>query len=315
MADLDRKELAGHQARSQPAVSAWIAVSVGVALVGAGVLLALYLAGKVPRVGKARASPVLVLPFAVVAALLGLTLLVSEVARRLRATRARRLGLAGVGQPWLADHRWDPRGAHDDTFGRALKNLAGASLIGLFLVPFNWLAFGPGGELPAMGRVFFGLVTGLFDVLVVALFGYGLYLLARRATFGSSFLRFQGFPFLMGQPMAANLRLGRRVPGDRPLVATLRCVEESWESRGSESASTVCYQVYADSRAIAPPFARTREGWEATLGFTLPELPIGTRLATRPPRYWELEVRSEGPGVDYAATFLVPVYEQPSTRA
>jgi hypothetical protein len=315
MADLDRKELPGHQVRSQPGVSAWIAVSVGVALVGAGVLLGLYLAGKVPRVGKPRAAPVLVLPFAVVVALLGLSLLASEVARRLRAARARRLGLAGVGQPWLADHRWDPRGAQDDTFRRALRNLAGALLIGLFLVPFNWLAFGPGGELPAMGRVFFGLVTGLFDVLVVGLFGYGLYLLARRATYGSSFLRFQSFPFLMGRPMAANLRLGRRVPGDRPLVATLRCVEESWENRGSESASTVCYQLYADSRAIAPPFARTGEGWEASLGFKLPELPIGTRLAARPPRYWELEVRSEGPGVDYAATFLVPVYEQPSTRA
>ena len=33
-----------------------------------------------------------------------------------------------------------------------------------------------------------------------------------------------------------------------------------------------------------------------------------TGLGERPPRYWELEIEGNAPGVDYKAGFLVPVY-------
>jgi hypothetical protein len=41
---------------------------------------------------------------------------------------------------------------------------------------------------------------------------------------------------------------------------------------------------------------------------SLPRGPYETRLADRPPRYWELEVRGEATGADFGATFLLPVY-------
>jgi hypothetical protein len=312
--DLERRELAGHQPRSQPQVAAWVAIPIGIALLGAAVLLIAYVTSGLPRVGKPRVAPVLVFPFALVTAFLGIGLLASLVARLFRSPRVRRLARSHPGAPWLVDHPWDPRGSPDDTLQRALRSLAGALLVGLFLVPFNWLAFFSRGELPLVGRLLFGLVTGLFDALVIALFIYGLYLLARLATHGTSFLRFERFPFLLGAPLAAGLRVGERAPADRRLNATLRCIEETWESRDSESAGTVCYQVYADTREIAPSFARLPGAREAHLAFDLPSLPLGTRLAARPPRYWEVEVRSEGPGVDYAATFLVPVYEPPASE-
>lgn len=311
MPDLRRKELEGHQARSQPEVSPWIATPVAVALLLASVLLAAYLRSGLPRVGKPRVPPVLILPFAVVSALLGLVLLTSLVSRYVRARRARRLARSHPGEPWLGDHWWNPRGIGDDTLPRALQSLGGALLFGLFLIPFNWLAFFSRGELGVVGRVFFGLVTGVFDALVIALFVYGLYLLVRLATYGASFLRFERFPFQLGRPLATSLRVGRKGVPDRPLVATLRCIEESYESRGSESASTACYELYADTRRVAPPFTRTPRAWEARFEFDLPAAPLETRLAARPPRYWELEVRSEASVVDYAATFLVPVYGAP----
>ncbi len=326
MPDLERRQLAGHQARSQPQTATWVPIPIGIALLTAAVLLTFYLARGLSRVllhlgvhedaiasfaGMPRPPPVLVFPFALVAALLGISLLASPVSRLLRARRARRLARSHPGAPWLADHSWDPRGSPDYTLPRAVRSLGGALLVGLFLVPFNWLAFFSRGELPLVGRVLFGLVTGFFDVLVIALFVYGLYLLVRLAAYGTSFLGFERFPFLLGTPLAAGLRVGGRGPADQRLVATLRCIEESWESRDTESASTTCYQVYADTREVAAPFARVPGAREAHLVFDLPALALGTRLAARPPRYWEIEVRAEGPGVDYAATFLVPVYERP----
>jgi hypothetical protein len=295
-------------------VSAWIAIPIGVALGTAAVLLIIYATAGLPRIGKPRVLPVLVFPFAIVVGLLGIGLLVSLAARLFRNGRARRLARSHPGAPWLADHAWDPRGARDDTLRRALQNLAGAFFVGLFLVPFNWLAFFSRGELPLAGRIIFGLVTGFFDLLVIGLFVYGVYLLARLATHGASVLRFERFPYLLGTPLAAALRVGGRGPAHRRLSATLRCIEEKWERRDSESASTVCYQIYADRRQIEPPFAPLPDGREARISFDLPDLPIGTRLADQPPRYWELEVRSEGPGVDYAATFLVPVYDSSGSR-
>ena len=40
----------------------------------------------------------------------------------------------------------------------------------------------------------------------------------------------------------------------------------------------------------------------------LPRDVPGTDLASRPPRYWQLEVNGEVRGADYAGRFLVPVY-------
>lgn len=59
---------------------------------------------------------------------------------------------------------------------------------------------------------------------------------------------------------------------------------------------------------------------ELPLRFQLPENPtlldsrpkkeqlFETRLGTNPPRYWELEVKADLPGIDYAALFVLPVY-------
>jgi hypothetical protein len=255
---------------------------------------------------------VLVLPFAMVSFILGCVLLAAAPPRALRARRARRLARSRPSEPWRADHRWDPRGARDDTLQRALRSLAGAVVMGLLVVPFNWLAFGPGRQLPTLGRLFYGLVTGIFDALIVGLLGYGIYLLLRLARHGGSALRFERFPFLLGERLAADLEAGRAGRGVESLQATLRCVEETYESEpGDESASTVCWQLYAERRDVPRAPVPGSTGWRARIEFDLPSVPLGTRLSARPPRYWELQVRAPDAGDDYAASFLLPVYEPP----
>ena len=46
--------------------------------------------------------------------------------------------------------------------------------------------------------------------------------------------------------------------------------------------------------------------------FPVPRCDHGTRLSDRPPRYWELEVAANTPGLDLQARFLLPVYAEPA---
>jgi hypothetical protein len=70
----------------------------------------------------------------------------------------------------------------------------------------------------------------------------------------------------------------------------------------------VCYEVYADARTVDD----ARGLWEGrrglALSFPFPADAAPTRLSERPPRYWELEIGAEVPGIDYQGRFLLPVY-------
>ena len=80
--------------------------------------------------------------------------------------------------------------------------------------------------------------------------------------------------------------------------------------RGSgrnRSMVTVCYELLA----LPATVAAVDDGSGGTALRVVAEVPPGapvTTLAARPPRYWELELSAATPGVDYGATFLVPIY-------
>ena len=48
---------------------------------------------------------------------------------------------------------------------------------------------------------------------------------------------------------------------------------------------------------------------EVAIAFDLPDEPLwANRLGELPIRYWELAVDAEAPGVDFATSFVLPVY-------
>ena len=186
------------------------------------------------------------------------------------------------------------------------------AFLALFLAPFNALAFF--GELPWWGRLGFGTVSGVFDLLaayVLYRFGRALVQLLR---YGSGGLRYGRFPFFLGEDLDVTLRPPGALP-DGPLRATLRCVLERYENRGTRSRpspTAVCYELYADEKMATVPPGVAGRALGVVLSFRLPEDRPSTDLAEPPLTYWELEVRGEGPGVDYEVTFLVPVYSHRS---
>ena len=236
-------------------------------------------------------------------ALVGLAIVAHGLAGLLRNARVRKRSAERPHEPWYWDHPWDRAGARHGGLGLQVKGLVGLLLLALFLAPFHWFAFESGDFGPK-------LIVGVFDLVLLAGIVGWLYELGRWLRWGESRLRFGAFPFLLGGPLNVEIE-GLRGDRVRSVTVTLRCVEEAFEMvRRSRSHSTnrvACFQVWADTRTLSPAeLGASAQG--IPLAFALPDLALPTRLRERPPRYWEVDVRGEAPGIDYRARFLVPVY-------
>jgi hypothetical protein len=236
-------------------------------------------------------------------------------ARGLAARRRRdRLLAERPGEPWLADHPWRRAGTVDETGREARRVLAGGGVLTLVASGLA-AAVLPTASWPEL--LVPALVFGAFLLVALFLLGRGVYLVLRRARHGVAELAFGRFPFLLGERLEVALLREPGTPRLDGLTATLACVEERWVEREEQDGDS-------------PGRTRTRRGlerrelWSETrpvalvAGARLPiafDLPrpggeaVGTALAADPPRYWELTLSADLPGIDFGATFLVPVYE------
>ena len=290
-------ELRGRTPRVVSTAQGWLAVLLGLPFVALGGATIAVAAGRLG--GAAMRVPL----FAVGAlgacfAIVGLSFVgygVAGIARR-RGLAARRARYPE--QPWMVDHPWDRRGGRDESPAEAGRAFRMVVFLALFLTPFHWVAFFS-DERPFL----FQFVTLVFDAVALALLGRSLYLIARRLRHGESRLAVVRFPIRPGTD--AELRLDGISPLARavPMRATLRCIEERFEVRGSgrnRSTVSVCYELHRDEQVVAPGESHVR--------FEILDGAATTMLGARPPRYWELELAAETPGVDFGARFLVPVY-------
>jgi len=292
--------LRNRTARSTNTLQGWLAVLLGVPFVGCGVAVALLIAGKVgiENGGRLNMPPPVVGAMGATFALVGLSLIVYGVSATVRRARmpARRARYAG--QPWMWDYAWDRRGGRDETRGEIARALWVASFVELFLVPFHWVAF-----LSPDRPVIFQVVTVLFDAAMLGVVGRAAYLAARGLRYGPSRLRFASFPYARGAEAVLDLTGVSPRARRHPITATLRCVQERYETRrsgGDTERTTVCYELSRDVRTVAPG--------EPTVRFPIPADAPPTTLGERPPCYWELELEADVPGIDFGARFLVPVY-------
>jgi len=299
------RELKNHQARSATTIHGWPSMLFGLPFfaVGVGALVVWRVAPE-----QVEGPAPLLLWFGVVFGLVGLSLIVHGIkGLRLRARVAERKR-AHPTEPWKWDHLWDPYGARDDGARRVRRGFFGAAFLVVFMLPFNYVGFVLQG---VPGRWFWVGIVGLFDLIAVMVVGYAVYLLMRYLKYGTSAVSFDAFPFRLGERASLRFLGPGRSELLEPVQVTLRAVEERYETRGSgknRSQQVVCYETYADTQAIDDVRAR----WEGRRGlqvaFDVPRDAAGTRLGERPPRYWELEITADVPGVDYRAVFLLPVY-------
>jgi hypothetical protein len=259
------------------------------------------------RTGRADGRELLYAGFGALMALAGLSFVVPGVRGLREEGRRRRVLASSPDEPWLADHAWRREGALDESAPEAGRWFWTATFLAAFIALLAAFVLASGA--PGAFRIDAGITLGILGLSVPAAAGRGAYLLARRARHGRSTLRFQRFPFFLGEPLEVELI---RAAGGPPLgrvEATLRCVRESYVRRpvGGRRQTMLDVDVLHEQKVVADagPGGRLR----FPLRFELPDDPaLATRLAENPPRYWEIAVTSGIPGVDFGATFLVPVY-------
>ena len=300
------RELRGHPGRTTATVHEGASIAVGIVPLVAGLALLGVARGTLGRVRITPGTP----PWVVAA--IGLSFVVCGLAflghgwRGLsRRRRVRRLRVNHPREPWLWEHPWNAFAAFDETRAELRGALAVTSFLALFLLPFNWLAFASGA-----GDWLFVGVTTLFDALLLLSAGKLVHVAMRLGKYGTTELRFPRFPCRPGE--AAEFRLVRtpELATLGALRATLRCIQERHETTGAGRARHV--RVVAWALHESPATGETTPGGEAVVfRFHLPPDAPGSALGERPPRYWELAVGAAAPGVDYEATFLVPIYGRP----
>jgi hypothetical protein len=232
--------------------------------------------------------------------------------RRIARVRHRRAVHPTERSRW--DHEWDERGSRDDDTTRRARQFIGLGIALLvMLAPWHWIGLARIGRAPAHVIALtlpFGLVALLFDLIAVGLVAGGVTLILRRLKYGQGIATFARFPFRVGQQIELHVRAPHSLPQHAVVTATLRCVQERYITRRTsdreEHTNVQCFELYRDSapaEMVAAADFRTLR-----VRFAIPSDAPATDLASRPCRYWEVDVEAVTDGVDYGARFLVPVY-------
>jgi hypothetical protein len=300
------RELRERDARAGTPVTAAGSLVLGTPFTIVGLALALLGHGTIGPATRATNSPRwIVVAMGLVFAWAGLLFVAHGVRGLLRARASRRLARRHPGQPWWSDHPWDSRGARDQTPAAAARAAHFAAFVLLFLAPFHWIGFFAPDRVIA-----FGVVALLFDLVALALVWRALYLVARLMRYGRGAVWFTRFPFRLGEAVELLVPAPTGITAAAELTATLRCVQERVEVRGTgkgRSVVVVCYELLAPPTAVTlTTDGRGRPAFRVTAHIP-PDAPP-TALGEHPPRYWELDLAAARPGVDYGARFLVPVY-------
>lgn len=307
MPSFERKELFNHPTQSWAPIHGLGSLLFGLPFMAAGIATILVSMGRLVPPSSVHAPKEIIALIGGLFFFIGAMLEINGLRDGLHRIRIPRLSERHPDEPWLWDYPWNPQGAKDRGKGNFLKGVVGAVIWVGILVPFNWISFFSTEKLWG-----FGIITGLFDLIFLFILGQVFLAFFQRVRFGSSFLRFNGFPFFLGERIDTMLDDARRLEGMRSLTLTLRCVQEVVETRGSgrnRRQEVVCYGIYEDSRIVSSEEAGAESG-EIVISFPLPVGDFSTRLRDDSPRYWELAVKAALRGIDYSATFLLPVYSK-----
>ncbi|MHC4940547.1 MAG: hypothetical protein ACYTHK_16530 [Planctomycetota bacterium] len=202
-------------------------------------------------------------------------------------------------RPWVSDYPWDQNGIDSRLGARALHSIFGATLFCVFLAPFHWWAW-----MSDQGGLIVKLITGLFEFIAVFVVWSGIRHVLQWLKYGRMRLRWRQFPFEPGGKIDIEFSPNRF----DQLRATLRFIEERMETSGSgdnRSTRLVHDALYEESRDLTPGPLQP----EVRIELDLPANDEWVNaISGTPVRYWELHLEAEVGGVDFEASWPLPVY-------
>ena len=220
------------------------------------------------------------------------------------AARVRRAGELHPDEPWFGDYRWRADGIYESSGWQVWNGLFGMFVLTLFFAVF----WGIRDRIP--GFIGTAVVT-MLGLIMVWSYVYGTYRIVQRLSYAKAWLRFERFPFFLGENLAVSFPMPRRVRKFRTITFTLRFVEErivERETSDGTQKSLELWQLYSDQYTLEAGVDLPADRSEIPVTFHLPEDADPNDLRRPPCRYWSLQVHADAPGVDYQGNFLLPVY-------
>jgi hypothetical protein len=246
--------------------------------------------------------------FGLVFSLVGYGLIFGALVGRKRVQRVDALRAVHPEQPWMWNEEWASRRISD-------SSRAGTMFLWLFTILWNGISAPLFFLIPReVGKENYVALVGLLFPLV----GMILIVAAVRGTLRA--LRFRRSTLILDHlpvPLGGMLRGRVEVPYEPLADASSIIVRLTAISRTRSGKSTHESIVCQEDREVAHgSVSRTPDGVSIPISIDVPAGGSETRTDGNPQLRWRLTVDAEVPGIDYSATFDVPVFvsEAPQLR-
>ena len=208
-------------------------------------------------------------------------------------------------EPALIDYPWDTRGYSPPRWKPVVKALGWAAFLTLFVSLLNWMIFTDRSS-GTVAKV----VIALFDLAALWLWCVSGWKFSKAVKFGKSRLEFARFPYHREEPIFLRWLAPSGVTQIGKGTFTLRSVVEWFEQQGSgkNATSILVHEEQWSGTWFLDHAMRIRVGDGVELRCEWPHDSKSTEFSADMPVFWELEVKLDLPGLDFAETYLVPIY-------
>jgi hypothetical protein len=237
----------------------------------------------------------------------GFGLMASAVRNSRRARRDEELRTRNPEQPWMWNEEWVDRRISDQS-RRGTGILWGFALLwNAMTLPTLYLLRETiaGATNPVYYAAYLFPVAGLLLILAAAR------LTLRAMRFPRSTLMLDSFPAPIGGTLHGSVHVPH--PLANVTAVTVRLVALAHEHRGNTTTSSI---VFDQQRAVPPGIVRlAADGVVIPVEIAIPSDAPPTSITGVPRQiFWRLSVDAELPGIDYKATFDVPVFHDRLAR-
>ena len=213
-------------------------------------------------------------------------------------------------QPWLKNKIWRDGHVRDSQLREA------SSLWFAFLLTtlFSLVLTEPILRSAELREGFFLLFALFLPLFSLILFTWALYRTLHLLKYGRSTLQLVTFPGVIGGQFIAVLYTQKKLADTHHIRAKLACIHETVSGVG-RTKSTHRTVIWSDELRLA----RTADENHPTrtaipVAFTIPNAARPTDQFERHDRiFWKLTATAEEPGIDFAASFEVPIYITPDS--
>jgi hypothetical protein len=234
---------------------------------------------------------------------IGLIVLTLGVWRTMKWLRLRGLQKQYPNTPWEYDYPWVRTHSESGSMQKAWKWFGFFLLLGIIFIPLNYSA-AKNGKSPVFVLLAINAIWCIF-------LGLAIYHVLHALKYGTTAFHFDTFPYYLGDKVTGKLIFPKPIGDYKTFTVTLQCVQEETvrvrTSKGSKSVVR-CFQLYKEELKLNEN-GQVLDN-QVPINVTLPDRDLDNSMVYSYFRYWELTVHADTPGVDFNATYLLPVYRK-----